>query len=126
MATAPPFRSMVVKDRKDHREEPLEYYALTGLTTGQLHKLSLLVMQEIGSLVKAGAKKPPVAGLLDSVVMVVMLMRRNGTQGPQLRIPLQPADRQPALGPAAPVIGRVLAPYVLDPVQVLGREGTAW
>ena len=56
MATAPPFRSMVVKDRKDHREEPLEYYALTGLTTGQLHKLSLLVMQEIGSLVKAGAK----------------------------------------------------------------------
>ena len=65
MATAPPFRSMVVKDRKDHREEPLEYYALTGLTTGQLHKLSLLVMQEIGSLVKAGAKKPPVAGLLD-------------------------------------------------------------
>ena len=58
----------------------MEYYALTGLTTGQLHKLSLLVMQEIGSLVKAGAKKPPVAGLLDSVVMVVMLMRRNGTQ----------------------------------------------
>ena len=36
MATAPPFRSMVVKDRKDHREEPLEYDALTGLTTGQL------------------------------------------------------------------------------------------
>ena len=34
----------------------MEYYALTGLTTGQLHKLSLLVMQEIGSLVKAGAK----------------------------------------------------------------------
>ena len=31
----------------------MEYYALTGLTTGQLHKLSLLVMQEIGSLVKA-------------------------------------------------------------------------
>ena len=80
MATVPPFRSMVDKDRKDHREEPLEYYDLTGLTTGQLHKLSLLVMQEIGSLVKAGAKKPPAAGLLDSVVMVVMLMRRNATQ----------------------------------------------
>ena len=31
----------------------MEYYALTGLTTGQLHKLSLLIMQEIGSLVKA-------------------------------------------------------------------------
>jgi hypothetical protein len=36
-------------------------------------------MQEIGSLVKAGAKKPPAVGLLDSVVMVVMLMRRNAT-----------------------------------------------
>ena len=34
----------------------MEYYALTGLTTGQLHKLGLLVMHEIGSLVKAGAK----------------------------------------------------------------------
>ena len=34
----------------------MEYYALTGLTTGQLHKLGLLVMQEIGSLVRAGAK----------------------------------------------------------------------
>jgi hypothetical protein len=45
----------------------LEYYALTGLTTGQLHMLTLLVMQEIGSLVKAGAKRPPVAGPLDSV-----------------------------------------------------------
>ena len=56
MTTAPPFRSMVDKTGRDHEEEPLEYYALTGLTTGQLHKLGLLVMQEIGSLVKAGAK----------------------------------------------------------------------
>ena len=126
MATAPPFRSMVVKDRKDHREEPLEYYALTGLTTGQLHKLSLLVMQEIGSLVKAGAKKPPVAGLLDSVVMVVMLMRRNGTQAAaaaHFHCSQPTVSRRWDL--LRPVIGRVLAPYVLDPVQVLGREGTA-
>ena len=36
-------------------------------------------MQEIGSLVKA-VKKPPAVGPLDSVVMVVMLMRRNATQ----------------------------------------------
>ena len=49
----------------------MEYYALTGLGTGQLHMLSLLVMQEIGSLVKPGAKKPPAVGLLDSVIMVV-------------------------------------------------------
>ena len=42
--------------------------------------LSLLVMREIGSLVKADAKRPPAVGLFDSVVMVVMLMRRNSTQ----------------------------------------------
>ena len=58
----------------------MDYYALTGLRVGQLHKLALLVIQEIGSLVKPGAKKPPAVGLFDSVVMVVMLMRRNGTQ----------------------------------------------
>ena len=55
----------------------MEYYDLTGLTTGQLHKLSLLVMQEIGSLVKAGAKKPPAAGLLDSVVMGAFEVSRD-------------------------------------------------
>jgi len=126
MATVPPFRSMVDKTEKDHREEPLEYYDLTGLTTGQLHKLSLLVMQEIGSLVKAGAKKPPVAGLLDSVVMVVMLMRRNGTQAAaaaHFHCSQPTVSRRWDL--LRPVIGRVLAPYVLDPVRVLGREGTA-
>src|SRR6266704_5067609 len=99
MATAPPFRSMVDKTRKDRKEEPLEYYALTGLTTGQLHKLTLLVMQEIGSLVKAGAKKPPAVGLLDSVVMVVMLMRRNATQAAAAA---HFHCSQPAVGPAAP------------------------
>ena len=42
----------MVDTPKGSQEEPLEYYALTELTTEQLHKLSLLVMQEIGSLVK--------------------------------------------------------------------------
>ncbi len=59
----------------------MEYYALTGLTTGQLHKLSLLVMQEIGSLVKAGAKKPPAVGLLDSVVISIAASRRPADGG---------------------------------------------
>src|SRR4249919_3300736 len=107
-------------------EEPLEYYALTGLTTGQLHKLGLLVMQEIGSLVKAGAKKPPAVGLLDSVVMVVMLMRRNATQAAaaaHFHCSQPTVSRRWDL--LRPVIGKVLAPYVPDPVQVLGREGTA-
>ena len=117
MATVPPFRSMVDKTEKDHREEPLEYYDLTGLTTGQLHKLSLLVMQEIGSLVKAGAKKPPVAGLLDSVVMVVMLMRRNTTQAAaaaHFHCSQPTVSRRWDL--LRPVIGKVLTPYVPGPV----------
>jgi hypothetical protein len=104
----------------------LEYYALTGLTTGQLHKLGLLVMQEIGSLVKADAKKPPVIGLLDSVVMVVMLMRRNATQAAaaaHFRCSQPTVSRRWDL--LRPVIGKVLARCVPDPVQVLGREGTA-
>ena len=109
MATAPPFRSIVLKDERTQ-----------GGTIGDLcsHRadrrataqLSLLVMQEIGSLVNA-AQKPPVAGLLDSVVMVVMLMRRNGTQAAaaahfhcsQPTIP----RRWDLL---RPVIGRVLRP----------------
>src|SRR6266568_4099706 len=83
-------------------------------------------MQEIGSLVKAGAKKPPAVGLLDSVVMVVMLMRRNATQAAaaaHFHCSQPTASRRSDL--LRPVIGKVLAPYVPDPVQVLGREGTA-
>ena len=104
----------------------MEHYALTGLTTGQLHKLGLLVMQEIGSLVKASTKKPPAVGLLDSVVMVVMLMRRNATQACRgSAFPLQQPTVSRRWDLLRPVIGKVLAPYVPDPVQVLGREGTA-
>src|SRR5438093_9395237 len=83
-------------------------------------------MQEIGSLVKAGAKKPPAVGLLDSVVMVVMLMRRNATQAAaaaHFHCSQPTASRRWDL--LRPVIGKVLAPYVPDPVRVLGREGTA-
>ena len=89
----------------------MEHYALTGLTTGQLHKLGLLVMQEIGSLVKAGAKKPPAVGLLDSVVMVVMLMRRNATQAAaaaHFHCSQPTVSRRWDL--LRPVIGKVLAP----------------
>jgi hypothetical protein len=45
----------------------LEYYALTGLSTGQLNMLFILVAKEIGSLVKPGTKKPPAVGLFDSL-----------------------------------------------------------
>jgi hypothetical protein len=45
----------------------------------QLHKLSLMVMQEIGLLVKAGAKAGRRSDCSTRRVMVVMLMRRNAT-----------------------------------------------
>ena len=113
---------MVDKTEKDHKEEPLEYYALTGLATGQLHMLSLLVTKEIGSLVKAGAKKPPAVGLLDSVVMVVMLMRRNATQAAAA---VHFHCSQPTVSRRwdllRPVIGKVLAPYVRVRVKVVGH-----
>src|SRR6266704_5228802 len=63
---------------------------------------------------------------IDSVVMVVMLMRRNATQAAaaaHFHCSQPTASRRWDL--LRPVIGKVLAPYVPDPVQVLGREGTA-
>jgi len=104
----------------------LDYYALTGLRLGQLHKLALLVIQEIGSLVKPGAKKPPAVGLFDSVVMVVMLMRRNPTQAEaaaHFHCSQPTVSRRWDL--LRPVIAAVLANYVPDPAQVIGRRGTA-
>ena len=58
----------------------MDYYSRTGLTAGQLAMLTLLAGTEIGSLTRPDAKKLPVVGLLDSIAMVVMLMRRNSTQ----------------------------------------------
>ena len=62
-----------------------------------------MVLGEIDSLAKPGAKKPPAVGLFDSVVMVVALMRRNLVQAVAGRdFQLQPADCKPAMGSAAP------------------------
>jgi hypothetical protein len=126
MTTVPPFRSEVDKDRKDHKEEPLEYHALTGLTWGQLTRLSILVLGEIGSLVKKDAKKPPAVSLFDSVAMVVMLMRRNVTQsvaGGIFGCSQSTVSRR--WDKLRPVIGTALRQYVPDPAQVIGRRGTA-
>ena len=104
----------------------MEYQALTGLSWGQLTRLSILVYAEIRSLTRENAKKPPAVGLLDSVAMVVMLMRRNVTQAfAAADFRVQPADRQPAMGPAAPGNRQGARPYVPDPVQMVGRRGTA-
>ena len=104
----------------------MEYKALTGLTWGQLTRLSILVLVEISSLVKPGAKKPPAVKLVDSVAMVVMLMRRNVTQefaGGVFGCSQPTVSRRWDL--LRPVIGKVLAQYVPRPVGVLGVEGTA-
>jgi hypothetical protein len=49
----------------------LRYKALTGLTDGQLRMLALLVGKKIGAVARPGGK-PPVIGLFDSAVMVVV------------------------------------------------------
>lgn len=103
----------------------MEYKALTGLTAGQLNMLALLVTEEIGPVVKPGGK-PPVIGLLSSVVLVVALMRRNLVQkaaGEIFGCSQSTVSRRWDL--LRPAIGKVLARFVPDPLQVLGREGTA-
>jgi hypothetical protein len=102
----------------------LEYQALTGLTPGQLGMLILLVRQEISDVIRPGGR-PAAVGLGDSVKMVVALMRRNLVQemaGEIFGCSQSTVSRRWDL--LRPVIRKVLAGYVPDPVQVLGREGT--
>lgn len=104
----------------------MEYKALTGLSWGQLARLGITVAAEIGSLSKPGAKRPPAVGLFHSVVMVVALMRRNLVQevaGEVFGCSQPTVSRRWDL--LRPVIGKVLASFIPDPVQVLGRAGTA-
>ena len=104
----------------------MEYYDLTGLTWGQLTRLSIMVVAEIDSITKPGAKKPPAVDLFRSVVLVVALMRRNIVQAAAANIF---KCSQPTVSRRwdllRPVIGRALASFVPDPAQVLGRGGTA-
>jgi hypothetical protein len=85
-----------------------------------------MVLGEIGSLARPGARKPPAVGLSHSVVMVVALMRRNLVQAAAGEIF---GCSQPTVSRRwdllRPVIGKVLASFIPDPVQVLGRRGTA-
>ena len=72
-----------------------------------------------GTFVRPGAKKPPKVSPFNSLVMVVMLMRRNVTQGAAGAIfGCSQSNRHPASDLLRPVIGRVLASFVPDPVQV--------
>lgn len=104
----------------------MEYTALTGLSWGQLTRLHIMVLAEIGSLAGQGAKKPPAVDLFHSVAMVAALMRSNITQARAGEIF---GCSQPTVSRRwdlpRPVIGKVLALFIPDPVQVLGRRGTA-
>ena len=103
----------------------MEYKARTGLSWGQLTGLTILVLEEIGSLTRPGAKKPPAVGLFDSVAMVVALMRRNLVQavaGEIFGCSQTTVSRRWDL--LRPVTGKVLSSFIPDPVQVLGRGGT--
>jgi len=87
--------------------------------------LSLLVTREIGTVVRPGGK-PPVIGLYRSVVMVVALIRRNLVQeaaGEIFGCSQPTVSRRWDL--LRPVIARVLARFIPDPVLVTGRAGTA-
>jgi hypothetical protein len=86
----------------------------------------MLVLAEIGSLTSGKAKKPGAVGLLDSVAMTVMLMRRNVTQefaGGIFGCSQPTVSRRWDL--LRPVFAKVLARYVPHPVEVLGIGGTA-
>ena len=62
MATVPPFRSQVDKTRPDQKEKPLEYL-IYGPNLGATTRLSIMVVAEIDSITKPGAKKPPAVDL---------------------------------------------------------------
>lgn len=99
--------------------------SLTGLAEGQLAMLVVLVRKEIGTLTRPGARKPPVLGFRKSVMMVVMLMRRNVTQavaGAVFGCSQSTVSRRWDL--LRPVIAAVLRPYVPDPAEIVGRWGT--
>jgi hypothetical protein len=104
----------------------LSYYDRTGLAEGQLRTLTTLVLKEIGSLLKPGATKPPAAGLFNSVVMVVTLMRRNNRQAELAEyFGCSQATVSRRWDFLRPVIGKVLAVYIPRPGQVTGWFGTA-
>jgi DDE superfamily endonuclease len=103
----------------------LDYKSLTGMTKGQIAMLALLVYKEIGSLTKPGAKKPAAVGLLESIVIVVVLMRRNCTQAVAAGMfgcSQSTVSRRWDL--LRPIIAKVLASYIPNPVQVIGLRGT--
>ena len=98
----------------------------TGLTWGQLTRLSIMVVAKSTPSPSLSAKKPQAVDLFRSVVLVVALMRRDIVQAAaanMFKCSQPTVSRRWDL--LRPVIGRALASFVPDPAQVLGRGGTA-
>jgi transposase len=101
----------------------LRYKAITGLTDGQLTELTARVHARIGGLTSTG--RPHALGLFRSVAVVVTLMRKNLTQDVAAAffgVSQPTVSRRWDL--LRPLIGQVLAEFVPDPHEVIGK-GTA-
>jgi hypothetical protein len=93
---------------------------MTGLTDGQLTELVARVCEAGGQFSSRG--RPYVLGLFGSVAMVVALMRKNITQefaGAIFGVSQPTVSRR--WGLLRPLIGQVLAEFVPDPAQVIGK-----
>jgi hypothetical protein len=100
--------------------KPLRYETLTGLRYGQLQELAARIMRRGGDVVREGGR-PAAIGLFKSVAMVVTLMRKNLTQevaGAVFGVSQATVSRRWDL--LRPLIGDVLAGFVLRPEQVAG------
>jgi hypothetical protein len=98
----------------------LRYETLTGLSHGQLHQLTVRILERAGDVVRAGGR-PAAIGLLGSVAMVVTLMRKNITQevaGAIFGASQATVSRRWDL--LRPLIGAVLASCVPAPRQIAG------
>jgi DDE superfamily endonuclease len=105
-------------------EGPLNLDALTGLSSGQRLMLYGRCHMLIGQVAKPGGR-PPVIDLYRSIMLVVCLMRKNGTQeftGAIFGASQSTVSRRWDL--LRPIIARAVASFIPRPCEVLGA-GTA-
>jgi DDE superfamily endonuclease len=102
----------------------LDLDALTGLTPRQRLALYARCRELIGQIAKPGGR-PPVIDLYRSVMMVVCLMRKNGTQeftGAIFGVSQSTVSRRWDL--LRPIIRRAVASFIPHPCEIVG-SGTA-
>lgn len=105
-------------------EGPLNLDVLTGLSAGQRLVLFGRCKELLADIAKPGGR-PPMIGLYRSIMMVVCLLRKNGTQeftGAIFGVSQSTASRR--WDRLRPVIARAVAGLIPHPSEVLGG-GTA-